>query len=109
VTAESAVAAVASAVAEALANDPAFLAAIAKAVAAERPPPEPATPYMTIVEAAAYLRCARHRVDDLLSQRRLTRIHDGRRVLIERAEVDRYLRGDRQRVVVASARGPRTR
>jgi excisionase family DNA binding protein len=49
------------------------------------------SPYMTVPEAAAYMRCSRQRVDDLLSQGRLTRRKDGARTLVERAEVDAYL------------------
>lgn len=56
-----------------------------------KPVDAPLSPYMTVEEAATYLRCKRQRVDDLLSQRRLTRIRDGSRVLIERADVDAYL------------------
>ena len=47
--------------------------------------------YMTIPEAAELLRCSRQRVDDLLSQRRLTRYKDGRRTLVSRAEIERHL------------------
>lgn len=50
------------------------------------------SPYMTIAEAAAYLRCRRQRIDDLLSQRRLSRIKEGTRTLISRAELEAYLR-----------------
>ena len=50
------------------------------------------SPYLTIEEAAAYVRCRRQRVDDLLSQRRLSRIKDGSRTLIARAELEAYLR-----------------
>jgi excisionase family DNA binding protein len=50
------------------------------------------SPYMTVAEAAGYLRCARQRVDDLLSQRRLTRIKEGSRTLVLRAEVERHLK-----------------
>jgi excisionase family DNA binding protein len=46
---------------------------------------------MTVVEAADYLRCSRQRVDDLLSQRRLTRHKDGSRTLVSRAEIERHL------------------
>src|SRR5436309_5050308 len=56
-----------------------------------RPPPP--SPYLTIPEAAAYLRCKRQRVDDLLSQRRLSRVKDGGRTLIVRAELEAYLGG----------------
>ncbi|WP_217913790.1 helix-turn-helix domain-containing protein [Miltoncostaea marina] len=52
------------------------------------------SPYLTIDEAAAYLRCRRQRVDDLLSQRRLSRVKDGSRTLISRAELEAYLRRD---------------
>jgi excisionase family DNA binding protein len=52
----------------------------------------PPSPYMTIPEAAEYLRCARQRVDDLLSQRRLSRFKDGARTLVLRREVEDYLR-----------------
>jgi excisionase family DNA binding protein len=51
-----------------------------------------ASPYMTIDEAAVYLRCRRQRIDDLLSQRRLSRVKDGTRTLISRAELEAYLR-----------------
>jgi len=50
------------------------------------------SPYVTICEAADLLRCRRQRVDDLLSQRRLSRLKDGSRTLISRAEVEEYLR-----------------
>jgi excisionase family DNA binding protein len=54
--------------------------------------PEP-SPFLSVVEAAAYLRCSRQRVDDLLSQRRLERVKDGARTLIRRADLDAYLEG----------------
>lgn len=56
---------------------------------------EPASPYVTIPEAAQLLRCKRQRVDDLLSAGRLRRAaRDGRRVLLLRADVEAYaLRG----------------
>lgn len=49
-------------------------------------------PYLTIPETAQLLRCGRQRVDDLLSQRRLSRLKDGSRTLVSRAEVEDYLR-----------------
>jgi excisionase family DNA binding protein len=49
------------------------------------------SPYMTIPEAATYLRCKRQRIDDLLSARRLTRYKDGSRTLIARAELEAHL------------------
>jgi excisionase family DNA binding protein len=57
-----------------------------------------AGPLLTVPEAAELLRCRRQRVDDLLSQRRLSRVKEGSRTLILRAEVERML-------VVEAARG----
>ena len=62
--------------------------------------PSPASepsPYFTVEEAATFLRCSRSRVDDLLSQRKLTRVKDGRRTLVVRAEVETYLRRETRR------------
>ena len=53
-------------------------------------PPDP-SPYLTVAEAAAYLRASRQRVYDLLSSQRLSRRKDSARVLISRAELDAYL------------------
>jgi excisionase family DNA binding protein len=50
-----------------------------------------ASPYMSVDEAADYMRCKPQRVYDLLSARRLTRLKDGSRVLVKRAEIDAYL------------------
>jgi len=60
------------------------------AVAAALPQPEPApvSPYMTVTEAAEYLRCSRQRIDDLLSQRRLARHKEGSRTLVARADLE---------------------
>jgi excisionase family DNA binding protein len=57
---------------------------------------ESESPYMTVVETANFLRCSRQRVDDLLSQRRLSRYKDGSRTLISRAEIDDYLKKHRR-------------
>jgi excisionase family DNA binding protein len=57
------------------------------------------SPFLTIPEAAAYARCKRQRIDDLLSRRRLTRYKDGRRTLVSRAELEAYL---------AATTGPRS-
>jgi excisionase family DNA binding protein len=74
--------------------DEAALAAIAAAIAAQRAPVDcAASPLLSIVEAAGYLRCKRQRIDDLLSQRRLARVKDGRRTLIRRDELEHYLNG----------------
>jgi excisionase family DNA binding protein len=64
------------------------------AVAMLTPAPAPASPYLSIPEAAALLRARRQRVDDLLSQGRLTRVKDGARTLVRRAELEAYLRGE---------------
>jgi excisionase family DNA binding protein len=66
------------------------IAAIAAAVAPQPDAVEP-SPYLTIVEAAEYLRCSRQRVDDLLSSCWLMRHKDGSRTLVSRAELDGYL------------------
>ena len=50
-----------------------------------------ASPYMSVNEAAEYMRCRPQRVYDLLSARRLTRLKDGSRVLVRRDEIDAYL------------------
>jgi excisionase family DNA binding protein len=50
-----------------------------------------AGPYLSVPEAAAYLRAKPQRIYDLLSAGRLNRYKDGRRVLVSRAELDTYL------------------
>ena len=72
---------------------PETLAALAELLAPYLPQPAApeASPYLTVTEAAAYLRSRRQRVYDLLSSRRLPRIKDGSRVLIRRADLDAYL------------------
>lgn len=62
-------------------------------LARESASPAPVSPYLTIVEAAEFLRTKRQRVDDLLSRGSLTRRKDGARTLIERAELERYVAG----------------
>jgi excisionase family DNA binding protein len=52
------------------------------------------SPFMTVAEAAEYLRCKRQRVDDLLSSGRLTRHKDGSRTLISRREVEDHVGAD---------------
>jgi excisionase family DNA binding protein len=49
------------------------------------------SPYLSVSEAAEYLRAKPQRIYDLLSSRRLTRHKDGTRVLISRAELDAHL------------------
>jgi excisionase family DNA binding protein len=66
----------------------------AQIVIAQLGHPEPDnSPYMTIVQAAEYMQAKRHRVDDLLSKGVLTRIKDGSRTLVARAELEAYLAG----------------
>jgi excisionase family DNA binding protein len=67
------------------------------------------SPYLTVPETAQYMRCSRQRIDDLLSQGRLTRHKDGARTLVERAEVDAYLScsGTADGVAPALPRPPR--
>jgi hypothetical protein len=62
------------------------LAPLVGASATSRPAPE-ASPYMTVAEAAAFLRCAPKRVYNLRSEGRLTRAEEGGRALLLRAEV----------------------
>lgn len=53
------------------------------------------SPYLSVPEAAEYLRAKPQRVYDLLSARRLTRYKDGSRTLVSRAELDAYLENGR--------------
>jgi excisionase family DNA binding protein len=53
-----------------------------------------ASTYLTITEAAEFLRAKRHRVDDLLSRGTLTRHKDGSRTLILRSELEAYIAGE---------------
>src|SRR5947207_130289 len=77
----------------ALALPPDLVEAIAQRAAAivlERSSERPsdASPYMTLVEACEYLRCKRQRIDNLLLERRLTKVKEGGRLLLLRAEVE---------------------
>lgn len=69
------------------------LSALAALLARHLPEPAPRdpSPFLTVAEAAAYLRASRQRVYDLLSSRRLPKYRDGARVLIRRADLDAYL------------------
>jgi excisionase family DNA binding protein len=75
----------------------AALDAIAAALADRAAQAAPSSPYMTISEAAAFLRCSRQRVDDLLSQGRLHRFKDGARTLVKRDEIAAYVERSRSR------------
>jgi excisionase family DNA binding protein len=66
------------------------------------------SPYLTVPEAAAYARCKRQRIDDLLSSHRLTRYKEGRRTLVLKAELEARLQG-RQPPDQHSQRGPGSR
>lgn len=50
---------------------------------------------LTVAEAADYLRAKPQRVYDLVNQQRLPAERDGKRVLIRKAALDRYLAGGR--------------
>ena len=50
-------------------------------------------PWFTVPEAAEYMRCKPQRIYDLISQGHLHADRDGRRRLIRRSELDRYLTG----------------
>ena len=65
-------------------------------------------PYLSVREAADYLRCSRQRVYDLLSQGALTRLKDGTRVLVARAEVDAYSRACRRDAPRGGSEGAET-
>lgn len=53
-----------------------------------------ASPFLSVPEAAEYLRCRPQRIYDLLSQGRLSRFKDGSRALVSRAELDAHLAGE---------------
>lgn len=69
------------------------ISALAAVLARHLPAPERSdpSPFLTVAEAAVYLRASRQRVYDLLSSRRLPKYRDGARVLIRRADLDAYL------------------
>jgi excisionase family DNA binding protein len=66
----------------------------AEIVAARAEPPPTKSPYLSVSEAADFLRTGRQRIDNLLSEGLLTRIKDGNRTLIARQELDAYLLGE---------------
>jgi excisionase family DNA binding protein len=51
------------------------------------------SPFLTVEEAASFLRSSRQRVYDLLSAGRLTRHKEGSRVLVSRAEIVAHVGG----------------
>lgn len=68
----------------------------------------PATPYLSVDEAAAFLRCSRQHIYDLRSSGRLTRHGDGTRALVARAELEQ-LAADSHRVAPGAGRPHRER
>jgi excisionase family DNA binding protein len=52
------------------------------------------SPYLTVREAAEYLRCSRQRIYDLRSSGRIARLSDGGRALVSRADLDALVNGD---------------
>jgi excisionase family DNA binding protein len=56
-----------------------------------------AAPFVTVDEAAEYLRCDRQRIYDLCSSNRLSRHKDGSRVLINRQELEAHLKASGRR------------
>jgi excisionase family DNA binding protein len=67
----------------------------------------PASPYLSVDEAAEYLRCSKQRIYDLLSSGRLTRLKDGSRVLQLRSELDQHVSTCSREVARALPRPPR--
>jgi len=51
----------------------------------------PPSPYMTVDEAAEFLRCKPKRIYDLRTSGRLTRLNEGGRALVLRAEIERLV------------------
>lgn len=62
----------------------------------------PPSPYMTVDEAAEFLRCKAKRIYDLRSSGRLARFSEGGRALVLRAEIELLVVDEDQ--AVASAR-----
>jgi excisionase family DNA binding protein len=74
------------------------VAAIAAAVGERDSAPGPApSPYLTVQEAAEYLRTTRQAVDDMLSAGKLPRRKVGRRTLVARADLEALIERDPRR------------
>lgn len=58
---------------------------------AERAEVGTSSPFLTVEEAAEYLRCKPKRIYDLTSQRRLPFVKDGSRTLLRRVDLDAYV------------------
>jgi excisionase family DNA binding protein len=52
----------------------------------------PASHWLTVLEAAEYLRCPKSRIYSLVSARRIPHVKDGSRTLFARSELDTWLR-----------------
>ncbi len=81
-----------------IAAPPELLEGIAQRAAeilAERQRVAEPPPYLTVDEAAEYLRCKPKRIYDLTSQRRLPFVKDGSRTLLRRVDLDDYLEASR--------------
>jgi excisionase family DNA binding protein len=52
------------------------------------------SPYLTVAEASEYLRCSPQRIYDLRSSGRISRLGDGTRALVCRAELDALVQRD---------------
>jgi excisionase family DNA binding protein len=82
---------------------PVVLERLAEVEAAKTGQPD----YLTVAEAATFLRAKPQRVYDLLSARRIRRFKDGSRVLVSRRELEAYLAGERLPARMLSRRTPR--
>jgi excisionase family DNA binding protein len=60
-------------------------------IAAALAPSEEPSPYLSIEEAAAFLRTGRQRIYDLCSSGCLERVKEGRRTLLRRADLEAWL------------------
>ena len=72
---------------------------------ARAPVPAGTGPWLTVGEAAEYLRCPKSYVYDLRCQRRLTPHKRGSRALVARDELDAHLRGEPTGPLAEQVRG----
>ena len=68
------------------------IAARAAELVGERQAPDDGDGWMTVAEAAEYLRCPKSRVYSLVSARRIPFEKDGSRTLFRRSELDEWVR-----------------
>ncbi len=50
------------------------------------------TRWLTVEQAAAHLACSKHRLYGLASEERVPHHHEGRRLVFDKAELDRWVR-----------------